>query len=585
MCLHKPNLRYLYTIGKYEMKQAFTHNYQRSSQREQEVRFSALQYAILKHGSYDLLQKVLLGKRRSDSSDERLIQDFHEFNQPAHPVPRDKHYLRALKVTEQIFRPKRTLHPISFPDLRYYPWTKNVSAEAPYNFEQKWKKELIRMQSLGENDDNKATFSNLEDQIFIENRKLIHLIKEKDSRFWTPEGKPKPYYFTTLHARAHVVGHEDADKIRAVFGVPKLLLMAENQFIWPLQASYLNQDTSQHPMLWGNEISKGGWKNLERIIHSKGRVINTCLSLDWSEFDKRAQHEVIDDVHNIWRSWFDFEQYEPTIYYPHAKVSRSSERLDNLWQWMTDMVKHYPILQPDGKVYQWERNGIASGFQQTQLLDSFVNTIMLLTTLSKLGINIEGKHFFLKVQGDDSLITFPERMFQIHGKDFLRLIAKEAHYYFNAKLSEKKSHIAKDTFHNMYVLGYYNYHGIPYREEDDLLSHLVFPEHEQRLAQTASACIGIAQAAMGCSKPIYNICEDVFNFIVNKLNIEPERRALNWMEKYLFSEIPDLTSFPTFDETRLAAYDRPARTSSQKEKLWPTTFEAKQGFYFINNIC
>jgi hypothetical protein len=388
MCLNNTNLRYLSTLAKGDLRKLKrSMGSDKMSQREAEVRHDCFVHATRRLGSESLLNKVLFGKRRSDSSDEALINDFKSFDQPFHPVPRDYHYLRALRVTEKIFRPSRVLHPIHFTDLRYYPWTKNTSAEAPYNFETKWKTELQRMQAEGEIEDAYASFHNLEDRIFIDNRSHIHKIKDGHRDFWNEDGSPRPYYFTTLHSRAHVVDNDEPDKIRAVFGVPKLLLMAEQTFIWPLMAHYLNKPTNQHPFLWGNEIMKGGWKNLYRQVAKPSR--HTYLSLDWSEFDKRALHEVIDDVHIMWKSWFDLSRYEPTVFYPFA--STSEERLNRLWKWTTDMIKHYPILQPDGKLYQWQHNGIASGFQQTQILDSFVNTIMLLTTLSANGINIESK--------------------------------------------------------------------------------------------------------------------------------------------------------------------------------------------------
>jgi len=120
---------------------------------------------------------VLQGKRRSDDSRDRLIADFQTFEQPEHQAPRDKHYLRALKVTESLFKPKRTLHPIAFPDLRYYPWTKNVSAEAPYTHKARYARELRQMQADLLISDSSPTFHNLEDTIFRDNRTFIHQIK------------------------------------------------------------------------------------------------------------------------------------------------------------------------------------------------------------------------------------------------------------------------------------------------------------------------------------------------------------------------------------------------------------------------
>jgi hypothetical protein len=579
------NLRWLYKLAISDLQKLRKSNrHDKIFPNEEEVRRRTLKHAIINKGSLGLYSSVMQGKRRSDSSDEALIADFQTFEQPKHPVPRDKHYMRALKVTEKLFRPTRTLHPISFPDLTMYPWTKNVSAEAPYNYKKSWMDYLRQKHNEGEIDNFSPTFHNLEDEIFLENRNLIHHIKDGYADFWNKDGTPKPYFHTTLHARAHVVDTDDDDKIRAVFGVPKLLLMAENMFIWPLQAHYLNSPTTKHNLLWENEIMKGGWKKLYRQFESPQR--KTYLSLDWSEFDKRALHEVIDDVHVMWRSWFDFSKYEPTVFYPDASPPDAETRMGRLWYWMTDMVKHYPILQPDGNVYQWTRNGIASGFQQTQLLDSFVNTIMLLTCLSADGINIEAKHFKIKVQGDDSLIAFAERRFDVYGPQYLDRLAKSAEFYFNAKLSVKKS-FCNGTLNTMYVLGYYNSYGIPFRTDEDLLSHLVFPERPQKLEQLAASCVGIAMATNGCSPVVYSICEDVHRFLTTQMLITPDEEALKWMKRTnIFEDIPNVAKMPSFLSIQDQSYQIPIRSESQKQRLWPTEPGHKPNdFHFLNNIC
>jgi hypothetical protein len=45
-----------------------------------------------------------------------------------------------------------------------------------------------------------------------------------------------------------MVKSDKPDKIRAVFGVPKLLLMVENMFIWNIQKEYLNKGKGS--LLW-----------------------------------------------------------------------------------------------------------------------------------------------------------------------------------------------------------------------------------------------------------------------------------------------------------------------------------------------
>jgi len=547
-----------------------------------------VKWAIHKHCSPELADKAIHGFRRSTGSPDLAEIDFLRTDVSYHDVTRDWHYQRALRVAERMFRPHRRLKPVSFPDLRFYPWSLPVSAEAPFTREKKWTDIIRQRQADGEDIDGKLTFHNLYNEIFELNRRLVHGIKDKSSQFWTPSGVPIPYEYNSLHTRAHLVKQEDEDKLRAVFGVPKLLLMVENMFVWQLQKEYLNEKVDS-PMLWGLETFKGGWKRLYDLIAHKRS--NTVISADWSGFDRLALHEVIDDVHNMWRSWFDFDQgYEPTdatdpnppARLAYQKTTTSEERIQNLWDWMCYSIKHTPIRAESGNLYRWQYNGIASGFQQTQLLDSFVNAIMILTCFSSLGINIESADFLLKVQGDDSLTAFAERVAECDGKDFLVCFADEALRRFNSILSVDKTTMGNDPS-DVEVLSYRNKHGIAYRDEAELLAHLLYPERSRGPAELAASAIGIAYAAMGCSHPVYRVCEDVHNFLTKELEVEPDFREWKWMERSGIEWPLPSTQFPTFEETYLQNYIIGGRPEKMKQRLWPTEPTGDYGFYFIND--
>jgi hypothetical protein len=476
--------------------------------------------------------------------------------------------------------------------LRFYPWSLSVSAEAPYTIQKQWVDVIREKQRDGEIEDGAITFHNLYNEIFELNRMLVHQIKDGEPGFWTEDGQPKPYWFTSLHTRAHLVKTDDEDKLRAVFGVPKLLLMVENMFIWNIQKEYLNQ-TVQSPMLWGFETFRAGWQKLRNKLDT--HTSNSILSTDWSGFDRFALFDIIDDVHSMWRSWFTFEQgFEPTMSesnpegtklgYPDS--STSSERLERLWRWMTWSVKHTPIRGYSGQLYQWQHNGIASGYQQTQLMDSFVNCIMILTALSATGVNIESKSFKIFVQGDDSVCSFPERMYQRYGMKFVEKMATEAKIRFNAKLSPEKTTFS-DDIDDIEVLSYKTKDGMAYRQDAELLAHLLYPERDRGWDETAAACIGIAYASMGASKQVYNACKDAHDFLVNEFGATPDK---TWLTKYMtFRGRPDDWinekdfSFPTFNETWIQNYDYRSRTEEQKQRLWPTRPTGRYGFRFLND--
>jgi hypothetical protein len=534
--------------------------------------------AIYKHCSPELADDAINGHRRSKADSEAGEKDFLKTDLPYHDVPRDFHYMRALRVVEKIFRPHRRLKPIAFPDLRYYPWNLPISAEAPYTESSYWQEVVKRKAREGETDNATVSFHNLYNEIFHVNRRLVHEIKYGRSPFWTPDGHPVPYEFTYLHNRSHLVKKEKPDKIRAVFGVPKLLLMVENMFIWNIQREYLNGPLGKSPLLWGFETIRGGWNKL--ISRLSSNALNTHLSADWSGFDHKALHEVIDDVHRMWRSWFDFDQgYEPSKSDTHDYIDTKSRetQIERLWQWMCYSIKHTPIKAESGNMYQWKWNGIASGFQQTQLLDSFVNAIYLLTSLSALGINIESESFRLLVQGDDSVTSFPELI--PDEKNFLARLSTEAKRRFNADLSTDKTSIGSNPS-DIEVLSYRNRSGLAYRSPAQLLAHLLYPERPRRPGEQAAAAAGIAQAAMGCSKAVYDTCKDVYDFLVETLEIEPQ-----WKEPDLNRPTPYLLNvqeFPPYLRTVLQNFDIRERTESDKQRHWPTK-PSGNGFHFLNS--
>nr|QMU26430.1 RNA-dependent RNA polymerase [Rosellinia necatrix partitivirus 26] len=581
-----PNLRYIRTLLTRERPKAYP---LKTTWLMDRTRRRAVLKAFYKYLPESIVDEVK-NQRRSEYSDESLTEDFFKNEQPEINLNRDFHYRKALRVMTKLFKPKRNYKPVAFPDLRYYPWNLRTSAEAPYTHSDFWNSYLRNKMFRKEILDAAPSFHNLFDELFIKNRNLIHMIKDKHSAFFDSHGIPKPYYWVTLHARSHVVGPDEPDKIRAVFGVPKLLLFVENMFIWPMQADLLNRDPEHSPMMWGCEISRGGWKRLRRLIHKKtGSKFRTVLSADWSQFDRRALFSIIDDTHDIWHSFYDWDgSYAPTTYYPDAHTD--PQRLQNLWDWFTHNVKYYPIALPNGDLYQWTRNGIASGYQETQLMDSWVNGIMLLTSLSELGVDIEHNHFFVKLQGDDSIACFSEGFFRIYGKQrFLSKLAEIALKRFNAKLSVDKSDVS-DRLDGTYVLGYYNTSGLAWRTDVDLLSHLLFPERSQDLAATAATAVGIALASMGCSRVVYDICKDLFDFLTIDLGVvaKPDptmmRQILHThggIYGFPISEAGTIMDFPSFDTCYFQNYVLDGRSETERERTWPTDPERSGGFAFL----
>lgn len=511
------------------------------------------------------VNNIVHGYRRSTFSLQALVTDYMHGEVPKHKIIKDDHYEAALQQVTKRFRPGEIYRPVSFPDLRYYPWTLPTSAEAPYTDSDYWKKYVTIKYKLGEIENERISFHNLYNEIFRHNREKIHRIK--DGIYVDRHGHDLKYY-NKAHARAHLVAKDDPDKIRMVFGVPKLLLMAECMFLWPLVNYLVNNDG---PMLWGFETLKGGWYAMYNWMTITEPRSATYLAFDWKSFDKRAQFSVIDDLHQTLRSYMTFEHgYMPTHDYPDTMTS--PHRLENLWNWMCNAVKHTPDVLPNGDTYVRQHAGIASGYFQTQLLDSMYNMQILLTILHKMGFNIEKMK--IKVQGDDSIIGLTEYIPEQLHANFMTLFAQYAEDYFGAVLNVKKSKMS-NTLDGLPLLGFTNRAGIPFKKRDELLANLLYPERKSDENRLMARTVGIAYANCGSHPEVYRICEDIFTYLQNK-GFSPNAQGLphlilaleDWYE--IMTKEGELR-FPSFYETICRLTDIPTRTVRQNEKLWPTT--------------
>nr|CAH2618905.1 RNA-dependent RNA polymerase [String-of-pearls partitivirus]CAI5383989.1 RNA-dependent RNA polymerase [String-of-pearls partitivirus] len=530
---------------------------------------------------FDIVTK---GYRRSPWNDEALKEDIAKLDSIEHPVIKDKHYYRALSHAYRLFSPKNKMKPVHFADLRHYPWQLSSNIGAPFATSKEWQKYVNEKFDLGGQSpkvrdlfkeahhqalypsmiDRRMTKRNLYNEMFLINRKNIHLIK--DGRKTTDSGHDLRYW-NTAFARQHLVEEDDPDKVRLVFGAPSTLLMAELMFIWPLQVSLLARGP-ESPMLWGYETLTGGWSRLYTWANKVQPRYGSVVTLDWSRFDKDARHTVIRDIHRmVMRPMFDFNNgYHPTIYYPETPDT-NPHRLENLWNWMTDAVLTTPLMLPDGTILQFTHSGIYSGFFQTQILDSIYNCVMIFTILSRMGFDIE--KISIKVQGDDSIFLMPYSYITI--KDtFLNFFSQYANVYFGSTVNIKKSEV-RETLEGAEVLRYRNHGTMPERDELQLLAMLRHPERTASLESLMARTIGVAYANCGNYTRVYNICEDIYNFLA-KGGFKPDPFGLPGGLRYKQNYIPsyveiDLTRFPTYFDTVRSLQDPQREILTQHH--WP----------------
>lgn len=511
------------------------------------------------------ISRIKDGHRRSAYTDEALITNYMYGNIPKHEIIKDDHYYAGLEQVRKLFEPIEKTKPVSFPDLRYYPWKLGVSAEAPYTNNPSVKNSLILKHQAGIINDTRVTFRNLYNEMLIDNRMKIHIAKEGGTK--DLQGRDLKYW-NQAHARSHLVKSDEEDKIRMVYGVPKLLLMAECMFIWPLINDLLCRDG---PMLWGHETLKGGWYKTYNWFASSKTKLNTFLAFDWRGFDRRVSFTVVDDLHDVMRSYILFDQgYVGTIFYPDSTTKL--ERTENLWNWMRDALKHTPDVLPNGDTYQRQHSGLASGFLQTQLLGSMYNALMILTTLSDLGIDIT--KVMIKVQGDDSIVGFSEYIHPSTFNSFTKMFATKAERRFGSELNTKKSRIS-NTLNGLPLLGYKNDNGYPTRDREELLAQLLYPERKSSEERLMARVIGIAYANCGYDSTVYSICEEIYKYLEDQ-GCKPDRAGLPGMFQF-FDLIQDEEEafpmvFPSFYETMRDITSISVRTDSQKKRFWDYTF-------------
>jgi len=128
---------------------------------------------------------------------------------------------------------------------------------------------------MGLIDNLRITFHNLYNEIFVHNREKVHRIK--DGIYKDRQGNDLRYW-NQGHSRSHLVEADQDEKIKMIYGVPKLLIMVEYMFIWPLLAHLTNSPDT--PMLWGFETLKGGWYAKYNWFGSKHANCRTYLALD-----------------------------------------------------------------------------------------------------------------------------------------------------------------------------------------------------------------------------------------------------------------------------------------------------------------
>jgi len=473
----------------------------------------------------NLASEIADSYQRAPITNNLLIDDMFRNNSTGVKRCTNEHYLKALSHVTNLSRPDKPLKTIHFTGTRMYKLNNTGSAELPYVNDSKFKAHVKRRYDAGLIENQKLTKGNGKDYILTKERVKVHQIKDK---ILEPQ---EALYDTRMHARSHLTESSLPPKIRAVYGVCCTLIFIEIMLLWPLIAELRAKNSF---IAWGYETFNGG---LERL---KNDVLGYTyhFSLDFSTFDKLIPFWLIDDVHDIWQSFYDIgPYYEDDPRYPNP--STDPNRILNLWEFLNYSVKHQVFRAPDGSRYKRRHSGLPSGLLQTQLLGSFCNAIMVLSALSLIGVNLNDVHF--KVLGDDGhySIILKYRLTPTN----LRDIADYCLLHFNAIINVEKSTFNEGS-DSLQFLSYRFHNGAVRRVHEDLIGKLLLPESSQLLVSTTkSRAMGILIANLGYSREVHLICLDIIEHLSN---VEEDFSNLDWYDKQKFeSALKDLRSIPT----------------------------------------
>jgi len=526
-----------------------------------------IKFYMDKHLYKNEIETVTNGYIRSPISLDALYEDFQKMNQPYHKLEVDTTLQYSINAIHEAFRPSKKLHIVHYADVRLYPWPLNTSAELPFTQDQRVNDYLDSLFERREILDRKKNFHNLYNYIFDACRFPIHKIK--DGLCFTGNLEKDYIFPITAHIRPGLASVNRLAKLknRLVCGVPKLELLPECMFAYPLFNDYLK--TGLSPLLWGYETMLGGWLKLRQEMEPSLLSRFFVLSTDWSQFDHRVLFELMNIILENDKDYYDWTEYQPTADYPFSKLDPT--RLKNLYNWLTYASFSSPILMPDGKLWFRVRNGLPSGMFRTQYLDSKINGIMLLCILIDAGFIIDVEKF-MKLLGDDGLTAIQQFLPPSAVPGFLKFLSQRALIRFNAVLSADATEIHQ-SFDFCELLGYRNFAGKPYRDELKLIAQMLYPESGSfELNALMGRCIGIAYASLGRHERLLRLCRDIYEYLRTN-GVQPKQAAFyrlfdpNLRVDPTF--VPD--HFPTVHEIQKWTSCPYVRQKSDNERYWPTS--------------
>nr|WKV33929.1 MAG: RNA-dependent RNA polymerase [Riboviria sp.] len=282
--------------------------------------------------------------------------------------------------------------------------------------------------------------------------------------------------------RAHMKV-DGAPKIRAVYGYPTTVTLAEAQFALPLINAYKE---GLHPIAYGYDMALGGAMKLRREIHA----FKHYACLDFSGFDKSVSADLIKFAFSVLESNINFSQYKDSGI-PDAR------KLHRVWEKLVDYFINTTMRMPTGERFK-KTAGVPSGSFFTQLIDSIVN-YFLITYASYVTTSV--RPHYLKVFGDDSVM----------GSDYPIPLWRMCEVLdgLGMSVSPTKS-ISTSNLDQIEFLGFTLSGGFPQRSNKKWLSSLYYPEYpDARWDNFASRALGLFYANSGVNMSMHFLFQSI----------------------------------------------------------------------------
>lgn len=275
-----------------------------------------------------------------------------------------------------------------------------------------------------------------------------------------------------LFARAQI-SRPGKEKIRATWGFPISVYLEEGRFFYPLM-DRINERKHKFPIAYGFETANGGMSVVADMLRRNPGCKFVCT--DWKAFDKPIPAWMIRDAFSILAEHIDWTRVcdvEGKIWSVRPEPSKIR------WKRMMDYFISTPIRTCKGERFLVSV-GVPSGSCWTNILDTILNALVTRTCFYECTGQFPDDEIYL---GDDGVVVSK-------GIVNLQDIADLAKQEFGMTLNVDKSYVTTSPT-NVHFLGYFNYAGFPFKNQDFLLASFIQPEHTRRsVIEACAAALG-----------------------------------------------------------------------------------------------